>query len=82
MVLAGVLLHMIEPPGPVNDAGDGFPNFHGLFTIVENDPVFFVDVGDGHTAKRSPVRGLSAALGVKGGAVQHHNKPVFAGFAG
>ena len=49
-VLPGVLLHVVEPTGPVQAAGNGFPGFHGLITNVENDAVFLLDVGDGGIA--------------------------------
>ena len=76
-MLAGVLLHVVEPAGPVDAPGDGLPNFHSLVAGVENDPVLLVDVGDGRASQSAVVCGLSAALGVKGSAVQHHFEAVF-----
>ena len=81
-VLPGVLLHVVEPPGPVDGAGHVFANFHRLFDSVDNDAVLFVDVGDGGAVQRAVVGRLAAALGVEGGAVQRHQIPVFARLTG
>ena len=80
-VLAGVLLHVVEPPGPVDDAGDSFPNFHGAVHIVENYPVFFMDVRHRRAVQGALVGGLAAPLRVEGGAVQCDNEAVFSGLA-
>ena len=54
-----------------------FANFHCFFDSVDHHAVFFVDVGDGNAVQCAVVRRLAAALGVEGGAVQRHQKPVF-----
>ena len=76
-MLAGVLLHMVKPPCPVDEAGDSFPNFHGAIHIVENHAVFFMDVRHRRTVQRAVVGRLSAALRVEGGAVQRDCIAVF-----
>ena len=81
-VLSGMLLHMVEPPVPVKDAGDGFPDFHFFFKRVENHPAFFMDVQYPDAVQRPVVGGLSAALRIEGGAVQNGQKAVFFPFTG
>ena len=73
---------MVEPPGPVDAPQHHLPNFHRLVAGVENDAVLFMDVRDIHGAQGAVVRRLTAALGVEGGAVQHHLEAVFPGFTG
>ena len=72
-VLAGVLLHLVEPPGPVDlffhrRAGDGLGR-QGLHRVPDN-ALLLVDVGDGeaHPAGQgqdAAVGGLAAAFGIK-----------------
>ena len=81
-VLSGVLLHVVEPPGPVDVPGNSLPNFHSSIAGVENDPVFFVDVRDGYLSQCPVVSRLPAALWIEGRAVQHHLKAVFPGLTG
>ena len=75
-MFAGVLLHLVKPPGPVyllenrradtrrsRQRGHGMPDY----------AVLFVDVGDGNglaaiRRQKAPVGGLAAALRVKDGA--------------
>ena len=76
-MLPGVLLHVVEPPGPIDDARHVFANFHRFFDRVDNDTVPLMDVGDGGAVQCAVVRGLAAALGVEGGAVQCHQKAGF-----
>ena len=81
-MLAGVLLHVVKAALPVDLAGDHRADLHFFLTGVENDAAFFVHVRDGHAVQRAVVGGLSAALGVKGGAVQCDEIPVLARLAG
>ena len=77
-VLAGVLLHLVEPPGPVDPGRHRRPRPGRLGQRVHrvpDDAVLFVDVrhGQGLAALQSqgaPVRRLAAPLGVKDGSVQ------------
>ena len=78
-MLSGVLLHVVEPPLPVDGAGDSFPNFHGSVHIVENHAVFFMDVRHSRSVQNAVIGRLSAPLRVEGGAVQGDNEAVFAG---
>ena len=80
-VLAGMLLHMVKAPGPVQFSGDDCSDFQGFVHIVENHAVFFVHIRDGRAAQRAVVGRLSAALWVKGGAAQHGGIAVFAALA-
>ena len=80
-MLPGVLLHMVEPPRPIDASHHGFPNFHGGFHIVENHAAFFMNVRHGNAVQRAVVRRLTAALRVKGRAVQRHDIAVFARLA-
>ena len=75
-VLAGMLLHMVKPPGPVDDAGDGFSHGQRPAAPVQDDAVLFPHVGHSGPAQRALVGRLAAPLGIKGGAVQHHHPPV------
>jgi hypothetical protein len=69
---------MVEPPGPVDDTGHVFANFHRLFDSVDNDAILFVDAG---TPRRSAcvVGRLAAAHGVEGGCGPRHQKSAFSG---
>ena len=77
-VLAGVLLHLVEAPLPVDGAGDGGTGLCGLgqgIHRVPDDAVRLVDVGDmKHRAvgegQRASVGGLTAPFGVEHRAVQ------------
>ena len=81
-VLAGVLLHVVEASRPVDGAHYSLPDLHFLFTGVENDPALFVDIRHGDAVHLSVVGRLSAALGIEGGAVQHHFEAAFGLLAG
>ena len=78
VVLAGVLLHLVEAPLPVDGAGDGGTGLCGLgqgIHRVPDDAVRIVDVGDiKHRAvgegQRASVGGLTAPFGVEHRAVQ------------
>ena len=77
-MLAGVLLHFVEPPFPVDAAGDGGAGhraFRQSIHAVPDDAVMLVHIGHvQHGAVRqgqdAPVGGLAAAFGVKHRAVQ------------
>ena len=77
-VLAGVLLHLVEAPLPVDGAGDGGTGLCRLgqgIHPVPDDAVRLVDVGDmEHRAvgegQRASVGGLTAPFGVEHRAVQ------------
>ena len=77
-VLTGVLLHLVEPPGPVKGllhCGAGGGGFGQIIYGVPDDAALLVDVGDvQHRAVRkgqgAPVGRLTAAFGVKDRAVQ------------
>ena len=71
-MLAGVLLHEVEAPVPVEDAVDRFSHRQGAVTAVIHRPVPLPDVQHGAPAQDAEVAGLAAALGIKGRAVQHH----------
>ena len=77
-MLTGVLLHLVEPPGPVKGllhCGAGGGGFGQIICGVPDDAALLVDVGDvQHRAVRkgqgAPVGRLTAAFGVKDRAVQ------------
>ena len=77
-MLTGVLLHLVEPPGPVKGllhCGAGGGGFGQGICGVPDDAALLVDVGDvQHRAVRkgqgAPVGRLTAAFGVKDRAVQ------------
>ena len=73
-VLAGVLLHMIEAARPVDMAAD--LRAHRQLTVAQvgDDAVLLVYVQHPGIPQRAVVGGLSAALGIEGGTVQHHRK--------
>ena len=79
-VLAGMLLHMVETPFPVNDTGYSFTNFHVSLNVVENHALFFMDVGHGKTIQCAVVSALPSSFRVEGGAVQSDEKAFFAFF--
>ena len=87
-VLAGVLLHLVKPPCPVDLLVDGGALFglgdQGLHRVPD-DALFFVDVGDLQhlpvgQGQGAPVSGLAAPLGIKYGA--GHGDPAAAPFQG
>ena len=69
-VLAGMLLHQVEPVGVVHDALHGLANGQGRSHPMEDPLPLLMDMEHLHAAQGAPVGGLSAALGVEGGAVQ------------
>ena len=81
-MLAGVLLHMVKAAGPVDRAANRFPHGQGLVAGMMDHAVPFVDVPHVDAAQGAVVGGLSAALGIEGGTVQHHVPRLFVGGAG
>ena len=77
-MLAGVLLHLVEAPRPVDGSGDGGAGLCRLGQDVHrvpDDAARLVDIGDVQhrpvgEGQSAPVGGLSAALGVEHRAVQ------------
>ena len=67
-VFAGVLLHVIKAPRPVDLPGDG-ANLHRAVGGVENNVVFLVDIQHPGRTQNAMICRLSAALRIKGGAV-------------
>ena len=77
-VFAGVLLHFVEPPCPVDAAGHGGAGDSGIgqgVHPVPDDAALLVDIGDGEPGsvrqgQGAVVGGLAAAFGVKDRAIQ------------
>ena len=69
-MLAGVLLHVVESPGPVDAAGDGLSHGEGPVAGVIDDAVLFVDIQHLRLTQGAVIGALSAALGIEGGAVE------------
>ena len=69
-MLPAVLLHEVEPPGPVDGPLHGLPHGQGPVAEVDHLAVPLPGVGDVYAAQGAVVGGLAAALGVEGGAVQ------------
>src|SRR5271165_1158195 len=71
-MLAGVLLHVIEAPGPI----DGTSNFTAaLDRLLDHmgDAIFFIDHLDDRSApQRSPIEWLAARGWIKRGAIEIH----------
>ena len=78
-MFAGVLLHVVQPAGPVHSA------LHraGKRRIGEmhDDPVPQMHLPHRRAAQRAGVTGLAAALGIECGGVQHHRPAALAGLA-
>ena len=68
-MLAGVLLHQVEPTLPVNGAGHLLPRRKGSVTGVNDRVCPGVDLQHVDAAQHAGVVGLAAALGVEGGLV-------------
>ena len=91
-VLAGVLLHVIEAAGPVDESFhlgsgheglvDGVPDFAGFVLFDGEDGDFKNGSVAGGGAEGAGVVGLAAAGGVKGGAVEGDLPEGFAVLAG
>ena len=81
-VLPGVLLHVVEPAGPVDGSLHFGADLHRAVTGVENHAVCFMDIRDLDCAHGAVVRRLSAPLRVEGGAVQHYGPAGFGFFTG
>ena len=81
-MLTGVLLHVVEPPRPVDMAAHLRAYGQRLVAQVGDDAVFLVYIQHAGIAQRAEVGGLAAALGVEGGAVKGDGKAVFHGLAG
>ena len=69
-MLAGVLLHVVAPPRPVELALNTAAHGQRRVQRVPDNAAACVHAGDGRAAQRAGVTGLAAAFGVKGGAVQ------------
>ena len=81
-VLAGVLLHVVQPPGPVNPALHRAAHRQRRGGAVQNGALPHAGFGHGHVVQRAGVAGLAAAFRVEGGPVQLHRVPRFPGGAG
>jgi len=82
-MLAGVLLHVIEPAFPVNLAMDCFPFVQGrpLYLLTYNVhycPVILLleDVADGETAEGTLIVGLAARGGIETGLIQNQPQAI------
>ena len=71
-MLAGVLLHVVKAPLPVQLSGDGRALLQRPVAGVDNDAAALLHIADLRIAQRAVVGALTAALGVKGSAVQRH----------
>ena len=80
-MLAGVLLHVVKAALPVDLASDGLAHGQRLVAGVIDHAVRLMNVQNINAAQRAVVGALSAALGVEGGAVQHHPPRLFVGGA-
>ena len=74
-VLAGVLLHTVQPVLHVQHALHGAAGLQGRIGQVGDDPLPGLYVQHIGPAQGAPVGRLAAALGEEGGLVQHHLKP-------
>ena len=81
-MLAGMLLHMVEAPRPVELAVDGIAHRQRLIAGVGDDAALFADILHRSTAQHAEVAGLTAALGIEGGGIQHHGEAALALLAG
>jgi hypothetical protein len=69
-VLAGVLLHVIEAPGPVDHSGDSLPGLQGSSHHVPDLAIVTVDdIEDAVAAQGAGVKRLAPRCGVKRGPV-------------
>ena len=73
-MLAGVLLHGVQPRGPVQAAVHGLARGQRCVRRVGDGLTVGVHGQHPRTAKPPGVTGLAAALGEEGRAVQHHRK--------
>jgi len=65
-VLPGVLLHVVEPPRPVDDAGDGLSRLQWSRHHVSDDVVIAIhNLKHGVAAEGTRVEGLTAGRGIK-----------------
>ena len=81
-MLAAVLLHEGEAPGPVDLAGDGRAGLQRRRAGVHHLVAPLLHVQHPDPVQVPQVRGLTAALGEKGRAVQHDGEALFYRFAG
>ena len=83
-VLAGVLLHAVQPVVHVQQALHGAADFQRRIGQVGDDPLLGLHVQHVGPVQGAPVGRLAAAFGEEGGLVQHHLKLalLFGGGAG
>src|ERR1700687_687672 len=70
-VLAGVLLHVVKAPRPV-DAALGFAEFHGLINGVDDFVLRIADIDDVGVTQLAKVVWLASGSGIEGRAIQNH----------
>ena len=80
-VLSGVLLAVVQPPLPVNDAFHGGSRFQGLGNQVLYLSLPELYIQDFHPVQSSQVTGLAASFRKKSGLVQVHPISLFGGDA-
>ena len=73
-MLAGVLLHMVEAPRPVDVAADLRAYGQRPVAQVGDDTVLLMYIQHAGLAQRAVVGGLTAALGIEGGTVECDGK--------
>ena len=75
-MLPGVLLHVIEPPGPVDPSMDGLSDGQHSVDGVRDGPVFILDhVDDWQPSERASVRRLPSRCRIESRPVEHDGCP-------
>ncbi len=75
-VLAGVLLHVVQPPRPIDLPENRF-SVHVPFEDMDDRPVIVQDLKDRDPVQGSQVPGLAARFGIKSRLVEDHRRPAF-----
>jgi len=68
-VLAGVLLHVVEPPFPIDGTVD-FPDPYGNCDLVRDSFPLIHYFDDGHARNQASIERLTAGRGIESGAIQ------------
>ena len=80
-VFAGVLLHQVKPPLPIDGAGHFLSRRQGAVAEMEDMLSLLLDIQHLHAAKDAHIAGLSAAFGIEGGLIQGDGPAFFRLFA-
>ena len=74
-MLTGVLLHVIEPAGPVDDAVHRVVRERRVQHVQDVAVLLVDDVDDAGAAQRAGVERLPAGGRIEGGAIEDHARP-------